>query len=451
VRYSIERVLDPATRSPGAEFYLTIEGARDFVAGRAAGVRGIETPDEFTVVFHLEQFDPLFLHKLALQFAAVVPRRVAEAAGPDFASHPVGSGPFVLQEWRRGQALRLRRNPSYFGSEQVKIEGIDHAMGITEQLEWMKFEAGELDVASIPAAEYPRVSKDPRYRGRMATQTTMTTNYLGMNCETPPFDDVRVRRAVSYAIDREKALRLINRRGVPAKGILPPGMPGYEEIEDAAAYDPDRARQLLAEAGHPGGFDTVLWTRTDEEALRLAQSYQQDLAAVGIRARIKNLSWASFLEAVRTPKLVPLFLLGWQADFPDPSNFLEVLFHSKNIGSNNHTFLTDAELDRLLDQAAATGDTERRLDLLRAAHRRIVALRPWAVLYHPVAYAALHPRVRNYRLHPLRPPRLEGVELEAPASSNPRAAATRITSGLLRTFFLLPQTEDQIGYAARHL
>ncbi len=410
VKYSIERVLRPQTRSQGAEFFAGIEGATAFVEGRADGVVGIEVLDDATLRFRLTAVDPLFLHKLAMQFAAVLPRQVAEAEGEDFGEHPVGSGPFVLLEWKRGQVLRLRRNPNYFRRGLPRLEGVDHLVGVNEQLEWLKFESGDIDVAAIPASEFPRVIRDPAYRGRLVSITSMTTNYLGMNCQVPPFNDVRVRQAVSLAIDRHKTLRLINDRGRVAVGILPPGMPDFRAIPAAADHDPQRARELLRQAGVPQ-FDTEIWTRTDETMLRLAQSFQQDLAEVGIQARIKNLSWASFLEAIRRPGLVPLYALAWQADFPDPSNFLEVLFHSRNIGSNNNAFFSDPTVDRLLDQAAQTVDAAARLALLDEAHQRIVEQKPWALLYYPITYQAVQSRVRNYHLHALRPPRLEEVDV----------------------------------------
>lgn len=414
VKYSLERVLRPTTRSQGAEFFTTLEGAPDFIAGRAADVRGIEVQSDTAVLFHLAAHDPLFLHKLALQFAAVVPQEVAEAAGESFGSHPVGSGPFVLVEWRRGQRLRLRRNPDYFRRDQPALAGVEHLVGVNEQLEWLKWESGEIDISAIPASEFPSVIRDPRYRNHLVRETAMTTTYLGINCQVAPFDDLRVRRAVSYAINREKALRLINDRGEIAAGILPPGMPGHEVLAGAADFDPTAARALLREVGLDKGVATTLWTRTDETALRLAQSYQQDLADVGIAVRIKNLSWASYLEAIQTPKRVPLFMLAWQADFPDPSNFLEVLFHSRNIGSNNHSFFADPQVDALLDRAAAAVDPAGRLALLREAHAAIVSQRPWALLYYPVTYEAVSARVRGYRLHPIRPPRLELVQARGP-------------------------------------
>lgn len=411
VKYSLERVLRPSTRSQGAEFFSGIEGASDLIEGRADGVRGIEVEGGDVVRIRLTEPDPIFLHKLAMQFGAIVPREVAEAAGEDFSASPVGSGPFTLDRWQRGQRLVLRRNPHYFRPHEPKVDGVEHLVGVNEQLEWLKYQAGELDIADIPASEFALVARDPAFADRLVSKTAMRTNFLGINTQVAPFDDVRVRRAVASAIDRDKALRLINRRGQPAATLIPPGIDGHDAGAAVPGYDPARARELLREAGYADGFDTVLWARTDETVLRLAQSYQQDLAEVGIRARIKNLSWASFLEAIRTPGLVPLFLLGWEADFPDASNFLEVLLHSRSIGSNNHSFFADAEVDALLDGAAATVDPAERQQLLDAAQRRAMDQVPLVPLYYPTVFEATQPRVRNYQLHSLRPPRYDRVEL----------------------------------------
>jgi len=410
VKYSLERVLRPQTRSQGQEFFMGIEGAPEFVDGRSQAVSGIEVDGEHTVRIRLRDFDPIFLHKIAMQFGAIVPREVAEAEGEDFGTRPIGSGPFALEQWQRGQRLRLRRNPHYFRPGEPKLEGVEHLVGVNEQLEWLKYEAGELDVVDIPASEFPLVARDPAYRDLLISKTAMRTAYLGLNCQVPPFADARVRRAVGHAIDRDKALRLINRRGEAAAGLVPPGIPGYDADAPSPRYDPEAARALLREAGFPDGVDTELWVRTDEGVLRLAQSYQQDLAAVGIRAKIKNLSWASFLEAIRTPNLVPMLAISWEADFPDASNFLEVLLHTRSIGSNNYSFFSDADFDAFLDSAAHTVEPSARLALLERAQKRMLDLEALVPLYYPVTFEAIQPRVKNYRLHPLRPPRLDNVE-----------------------------------------
>ncbi|MFQ5667649.1 MAG: ABC transporter substrate-binding protein [Candidatus Binatia bacterium] len=414
VRYSIERVLDPRTGSQGAEFFRNIAGA-DACASGPCRVTGIETPDAHTVRFHLRDFDPLFLHKLAMPFAAAVPSEEVARWGEDFARHPVGSGPFMLKEWVPGQHLLLVRNPHYFVAGVPRLAGVLRLVGVNDDLAWLKYASGQLDVSSIPPAEFPRVIRDPRYQPLLRHVTTMRTSYLGMNCRMAPFNDRRVRQAMNVAIDKHKLLRLINNRGVVAKGFLPPNMPGYNPRVPGYPFDPARARQLLAAAGYPNGFTTTLWVRSDATALRLAQAVQQDLAEVKVRCRIKAIAWGPFLQAVRTPDLVPFFSLGWEADFPDPSNFLEVLLHSKYIGSNNNTNYHNPVVDDLLDTAARTVDPQTRLQLLRRAELVAVADAPWVFLYHPVSYVIVHPRVRDFQLHPLRPARFERVWLAGTA------------------------------------
>jgi ABC-type transport system substrate-binding protein len=417
VKYSIERVLQPQTRSQGAEFFRAIRGAEACTEARCS-VAGIETPDAYTIRFQLRDFDPLFLHKLTMPFAAAVPEEEVARWGEDFARHPVGSGPFLLQQWVSGRYLLLRRNPDYFVRDLPGLEGIQRLVGVNDELAWLKYESGRLDVSNIPPAEFPRVIREPRYQPLLHHVTTMTTNYLGMNCQMPPFSDRRVRQALNYAVNKDKLLRLVNNRGVVAHGFLPPNMPGYQPDIHGYPFDPQRARQLLAKAGYAGGFDTTLWVRSDETTLRLAESVQQDLADVGVRIQIKALAWGPFLEAVRAPDLVPLFFLGWEADFPDPSNFLDVLLNSKNIGSNNNTNYRNSQVDVLLDEAAHTVDAQRRLQLLQQVERIAVADAPWVFLFHPVTYEIVLPRVRGFELNPLRPPRLDSVSLEG---AEPRA------------------------------
>jgi peptide/nickel transport system substrate-binding protein len=411
VRYSIERTLNPETRSVGVEFYRGIEGS-ETCGSDGCSVSGIEVPDAHTIRFRLRRFDPLFLHKLTMPFAAAVPAEEVEHWGEDFARHPVGTGPFRLQEWVAGQRLLVVRNEAYFLPKVPRLQGVELRIGVNPELGWLKFEAGELDVSPIPPAEFPRVVRDPRYAEALRRVTTLRTTYLGMNCSVPPFDDRRVRQAMNLAIDKRKVLRLVNDRGVVARGLLPPNMPGFDPNIVGYDFDPQAARRLLAEAGHGDGFETTLWMRADPTTLRIGQSIQQDLAEVGVSVRIKALAWAAYLEAVRQRGQVPLFSLGWEADFPDPANFLEVLLHSRNIGSNNNSEYGSAAFDALIDRAEATVDSNARVALLQEAERLAVADAPWVFLYHPVTYEVVHARVRDYRLHPFRPPRLEKVWLD---------------------------------------
>jgi len=408
-KYAIERVLKPSTSSKGSEYYRGIAGAADFIAGRARGVSGIEVPDPYTIVFHLTGPDPIFIHKLTMPFAAAIPREVAEKWGEDFSHHVVGSGAFKLSQWVAGQRLVLVRNPYYFAQGLPKLDAVVEMMGVNEELEWLKYEAGEIDVSAIPSAEFPRVMKTPRLKALTIHNVTVTTDYIGLNCQMAPFTDVRVRQAFNYAINKEKLLALLNGRGVVARGVLPPNLPGYTPDVKGYPYDPNRARQLLEAAGVRSGFAPLLWLRADQTMLLLAQSVQQDLALVGVELKLKPVAWGPLLEAVREPHNTELFMLAWEADFPDPENFLEVLFSKRQWRSNNDTFFYNPEVDRLFAAAAPISDLKQRFAIYQQAERIIIQQAPWVFLYHPVSYVIRQPWVHDYVINPMRPSRLEKV------------------------------------------
>ncbi|MGH7949960.1 MAG: ABC transporter substrate-binding protein, partial [Candidatus Binataceae bacterium] len=351
------------------------------------------------------------VHKLSMPFAAAIPREAAEKWGEDFSQHAVGSGPFKLRQWIGGQRIALVRNPNYHIKGVPRLDAVDMLLGVNGELEWLKFEAGEIDVATIPPAEFPYVMKTSALRALTLHKTDIRVQYLGMNCEMWPFTDVRVRRAFNYAINREKLVKLLNGRGVAARGILPPNLPGSDPAVKGYAYEPGKARRLLEDPAVPRGYAPELWVRADQTALTLAQSIQQDLALVGINIALKPLAWGPLLDAIRQPRTVQLFQMGWEADFPDPDNFLNVLLTRRQWGANNDTFYYDPRVDELVDEAAPIADLTRRYELYREAERIVIDDAPWVPLYNPVSYVIRQPWVRDYQLNPLRPTRLEQVWL----------------------------------------
>jgi len=411
-KYEIERVLDPANNSQGIEYYRAIAGAEQYSRGRAKTIAGIDTPNPQTIIFHLTAPDPIFLAKVAMPFAAAVPRETVARYGRDFSRHAVGSGPFMLKEWKSGQRIVLVKNPFYFIKGIPHLDAVVEQMGVDDNLEWLKYETGEIDISAIPPAEFPYVMKTPRLKALTLKLVMLATDYLGMNCQMPPFTDIRVRRAFNYAINKNKFIAVFNRRGVPATGILPPGLPGYDPAIRGYPYDPAKARQLLEQAGMPRNFTPQLWIRADETQMMLAQSIQQDLALVGIHVLLKPVAWPPLLEAIRQPGTVELALSGWEADFPDPENFLEVLFARKQWGANNNSFYYNPRVDALFAQAARLTDMKERYTIYDEAQKIIVADAPWVFLYYPVAYVIRQPWVHGYVLNPMRPTRLERVWLD---------------------------------------
>ncbi len=429
--YAVRRVLLPSTQSPGRDFYLGLLGARE-CDSTACDVPGIEAREPDLLIFRLETPDLLFLHKVALPFAAALPEEIVRERGATFSRNPTGSGPYRLREWRAGQYLWLEPNPYYEGAQPPSLAGILRQTGVGEELAWMQFLSGQLDVTGIPTADFLHVRGDPRWRERIHTITTLRTQYVGLNCSVPPFHDRRVRQALNYATDKEKLVRLLNGRAVAAVGVVPPNLPSYPERAPVYPYDPHRAEQLLRAAGYAAGFETTLWLRNDPTAMRIAQSLQQDWLRVGIHVKLRPLAWGVFLEAIREPGRVPMFLLGWEADFPDASNFLDVLFHSRQVGANNHTEYRNPAVDALLEAAARELSASARIQFLYRAEQAIIEDAPWIFLFHPSTFVLVQSRVAGFRLHPWRPPRVGRVRIEItnghppePHSARPRNASGR--------------------------
>jgi peptide/nickel transport system substrate-binding protein/oligopeptide transport system substrate-binding protein len=306
----------------------------------------------------------------------------------------------------------LARNPRYRRADRPFLDGIVEQAGVTTELAWLKFLSDELDVSGIPPADFPAVIRDPDAAGTLVRGTSLWTAYLGLNCQMPPLDDRRVRQALNYAIDKDAVITLLNRRGVVARGIVPPGMPGYRGEVTGYPHDPARARALLRDAGHENGFTTEYWTQSGDLDLKIAQKIQRDAAEVGVTLAIKQVAWSVFLEAIRQPRTVPIFETGWSADFPDPSNFLDVLFHSSRFDANNHSFYANPRFDALVERARTMRASPERTRLFVEAEGLLVDDAPVVFLYHPISYVMTQRRVHGYTIHPLLPSRYTDVWLE---------------------------------------
>jgi ABC-type transport system substrate-binding protein len=334
-----------------------------------------------------------------------VPRAAVEKYGADFRSHPVGTGPFTLKEWVPGQRLELARNPNYWRTDRPFVDAVRLKVGLTQETQMRLFENANLDVLpDIPSADYPRLKQDPKWGKLIDEAPVLTTWYLGMNTEMAPFKDKRVRLAVNYAVDRDHLVQLRNGRAVKATSILPPKLPGFDPTRKGWPHDPEKARALLKEAGHPTGFATTLWIISSDQNLKLAEGIQADLKEVGIQASLKPATLQSFLQATKTRNTTAFFHNGWFPDYPDPSSFLEPLFHSRQIApvnSNNSTFYSNPKVDKLLDEGAVLQPGPERWKKYQEAERLILEDAPWAPLYYEVETRIHQPNVHGVTIHPL--------------------------------------------------
>jgi ABC-type transport system substrate-binding protein len=403
IRYSFERVLDPRTKAPLTWVLDRIEGANDYIAGKTATISGIRVMNDHTLVLKLHRpFGP-FLSLLAMTTAYIVPREEVERLGNDFGTHPVGSGPYVLAEWKHGQHLVLTARGDYF-NVPPKLEGIFYRIIPEDLTAVLEFETGHIDVLQIPSSEYKRYTTDPVWRDRVYGNAGLNSYYLGLNCTRPPFNDIRVRRAVNMAVDRQRILNtVLEKRGVLAAGPIPPGLwkkNAPPQNREGYHYDPDAAANLIREAGDEGKTIKIYIT-ADPEVLDIIEVVQRYLTRAGLKTEIIQLDWSAFKHAVNEGE-ADAFWLSWWADYPDPENFLFPLFHSASAGSaGNRTGCNDPELDRLIETAQQTMNDKLRYRLYRQAEDRVFKDAPWIFMWHKADYFVIQPWVQDFKIYPI--------------------------------------------------
>lgn len=325
VVYSITRVLDPNTKSPGSGFFLGIKGAQDFIDGKTKTVEGIKALDPHTVQFTLASPDVTFLNKMALNFAFIVPKEEVDKAGENFGHAPVGTGPYTLKEWKSGESLTFVRNPNYFYQGLPYLDQITLQVGVAPDVALLQLEKGDIDLMGDPppGADWARISADPAWKDRLEKQPQVSTVYIAINTTAKPFDNVKVRQALNNAIDKQRIVQLLNGRATVANQVLPPLMPGYDKSYQGYDYNPDTAKQLLKEAGFENGFETSIECIAVDPQPKLCESFQQDLSKVGIKLNINTLAAPNVIDDAGNgkPPLTWSGGLGWIQDYPDPDDF----------------------------------------------------------------------------------------------------------------------------------
>jgi peptide/nickel transport system substrate-binding protein/oligopeptide transport system substrate-binding protein len=373
--FSIRRILHPETHSPVAWLFLNILGARSFHEGRADTVSGLEVLGRYRLRISLDQpFSP-FLSILAMVNARVVPK---EAIGPEFSKYPVGTGPFQMNRWRAGQEIILTANQQYYQGRPY----LDTLyFQIYPNIEWEKvfanFERGYLDHSIIPSNKYDEIQYSATYLARyqLVSKPTLSLVYVGINCRQKPLDDPLVRRALTMAVDTEAVVKGITKRGsIPARGILPPGIAGFDPKLKGHGYNPVKARELLAQAGYPGGEGIPpldIWTVSKSESVKAElAAYRKYLGAIGItlNPRVAE-NWKHFIRMINDKK-VPLYYAAWYADYPDPDNFLFVLCHSAS--RTNRMGYENSAIDRMLESARQEVDYIKRIQTYRDVQAQVM-------------------------------------------------------------------------------
>jgi len=304
-----------------------------------------------------------------------------------------------LKEWRHNNEIILVRNNRYF-SAPAKIEGIVYRIIPEDLTAVTEFELGNLDVITVPASEYSRYRSSPEWKEYLSSVTGLNIYYLGFNCSRPPFDNVNLRKAVSYAIDREKILKTFyENRGRLAKGPVPDTLRKWH-IQFPYSFDPLKAERIIATEGMKDRT-IVFYITSDQEVIDMAEIIQSYLHRVGLRVKIKQLEWSAYKSAINNGE-ADLFWLSWWADYPDPENFLFPLFHSSNHGaSGNRSRYTNKEVDRLIDAGQKARTVSERDRYYGMAEKIITEEAPWVFFCHKTDFTLRQPYLKNYKIYPI--------------------------------------------------
>ncbi len=402
VKYSFERLLDAKTASPGSFIFDLIAGAKDFIDGKATEITGIKVVDAKTVEFTLSHTEWTFLQRMATPFASIVAKEGVEAAGDQFGRQPLGAGPFVLKSWESGVRLTFERNPNYYCEGYPKVDTVQLDIGVDPSVMVLRVESGEADTSLdfIAPADYPRISEDTALKDKMLLSPVPNVFYLGFNVREAPFNDVKVRQALSMAVDRDRIVQLLNGRPLAANGLFPPNLSGHNPDLPALTYDPEAAKALLKEAGLGDGISTKIYATTDPADQTVVQAVAQDWEAVGVKVEIVSLEFSQLLDIMYgdNPGQIPVLYISWFADYPDPSDFYQPLLQCK--AANNIGGFCNEALDKQEADAAAIPPGDERWKAYGALEEAINADAPWVFIFYGRNFFYTSSRVKDLKPHP---------------------------------------------------
>ena len=417
VRWSLERVTDPLTEAPNVDQYLgDIVGVDAKLAGDVLEISGVRVINERTIEITIDAPKSFFLAKMTYPTAFVLDRENIEANPKNWFRKPNGTGPFNITEYKVGETLILGRHDAYHLGP-AKVAEVE--MILSGGTSMLMYENDEIDISGVGLADLDRLLEPSHSLNAELTRAapSFSVQYIGLNVNEPPLDDVKVRQALNLAIDkREIATIVLGDQVVPAKGIIPPGFPGFSELVSGYEFDPIKAKQLLLESKYGNDLDNlppITITTPGSFGANVSLDMEVVLAMweknLGITTEFQQTEFATFLKDLNKRRF-QMFDIGWIADYPDPENFLDILFYSDS--SNNHTNYNNPEVDALLEKARVETDETLRFSIYNEVEQTILDDAPWIPLwYSGERYLLVKPNVHDYLLTPLIIPKLRHVYL----------------------------------------
>jgi oligopeptide transport system substrate-binding protein len=403
VIYSWERAANPQTQSDTVLTYLgDILGVKERNDGSATTVSGLKALDDHTLEVTIDAPKPYFLLKLTYATAFIVDKANVES-GPDWVYHPNGTGPYRVTEWTSGKRIVYEAvDDFYLGRPGIPYVVVNLYTGDSERL----YETGDVDMTGVSLYSADRfLDPGEPLHSELHTGVDLCTGYVTFDASQPPFDDLKVRQAFTMAFDRQKYIDVVmHGHALAAIGPYPPGLPGFNVSLTGLPFDPARARQLLAESkyGGPSGLPVIVYTDSgygsyvSPDVAAMAQMWKQYL---GVTLTIEKIEPNFYFDQVYSRHHGQLLGSGWCADYPDPENFADVLFHT---GAEQNTGgYSNPELDRLLEAARTELDVSKRIQLYQQAEQMIVNDAPVLFTVHSLSYTLVKPYIKGFVLTPI--------------------------------------------------
>ena len=415
IEYSLKRTLDPSLAAEYASFYYDVVGAEAYNTSKEKDPAklqalrdavGIKATDDKTVVVTLKQPRSSFLDLATMWPMYPVREDIVKtnstADKPDkWADDPktlIGNGPYKMTEWVHQDHITLVPNENYYGA-QPKLKKITLYMVTDIQANYAAYLNGEREAAQVPTTLYDQVAKDPNLSKEIVRWPRLTTFAVQFNNKKPPFDNPKVRRAFSLAIDRQAYIDKV-RKGVgkPAFSWIPPGMPGYQpDLGKEYGFDAAKAKQTLADAGYPNGkglpkivFNYANSATNPVTAQFLQQQWKDNLGVDVELAPMEPKANSEYINKFQHQ----VAWFGWGADYPDPDNWLPEIFGTG--AGNNKTQYSNPTLDDLMKKAIAETDPQKRLQMWNQAQKIIVDDAPMAFVVHDEGFFLVKPYVKDW-------------------------------------------------------
>ena len=403
-KYTFERMMS-SPLSPGTGFYTNVVGAQAFMDKKAKTITGFKVVDPSTIQISLNQPDLSFLNALTMEFTDVLPKEWVAKWGKQVNRHPLGTGPFMFDHWTPGQEIVLKKNPNYWETGKPYLDEIDYKLSYNPSTALLKLQSGQVDALGdgVPPADLVRVRVSPQWKPYVFQQQLIAISYVLMNVHMKPFDNLKVRQAVSWAINRDKVVKLLGGQAAALWQLYPPGLPGHEPGKKYYGYDPAKAKALLAQAGYPNGFKTTYYTDNVDPDPKIAQSIQADLQAIGINAAVKTVSNDTYYALQGEPGKVPMGSFGWWMDFPDPVDWFVPLFSKSAAvpGGMNSSFWWSPTAEKMFAEAQAITDPAARLAKFGELQAYILSQAPYASVYAPMQTTMCSTTTGGFYLHPV--------------------------------------------------